>query len=113
VTLFPILIQHLNSPHAGVAVYYWSPLWPYPVNSLLSVDGEPGYCINLQDYSRPVTQGGPETVMSAPLWGKEGLANTQHQFVVSSCGPYTVVNAFSYVGICSTFCPPYVDLLSV
>jgi hypothetical protein len=94
-------------------VYYWSPLWPYLVNSQISLDGEVIECVNLEDFSGTTAPDGHETVKSAPVWGRTGLLDTQHQVVISSCGPYTVVDAFTYVEICATFCLAYVDLLSV
>jgi hypothetical protein len=83
----------------GVAIYYMAPLWSYPVNSMLTLDGNHSECVNLQDFSRPATDGGPETVQSAPLWGVEGLEDVEHELVVSMCpgGQFIVVDAFMYV----------------
>ena len=66
---------------------------------MLSLDGGPGECVNLQDVSRPSTGGGPETVQSAPVWGVQGLENAEHELVVSMCpgGRYVVVDAFMCV----------------
>jgi hypothetical protein len=82
----------------GVAIYYMSPLWPYPVNSMVSLDGSPGECVSLQDSSTPPTDGGPETVKSAPVWGVEGLKDGEHELIVSMCpgGQFVVVDAFIY-----------------
>ena len=84
---------------AGVAVYFWSPLWPYAVDSLISIDGGPGDCVNLRDPTRNSSVDGVETETSAPRWRRIGLQNTQHSVVVSHCanGSFVVVDAFTYV----------------
>ena len=69
------------------------------VNSLVSLDGEPGDCVSLQDPTQSTSDGGHETAQSSPVWSKEGLANTAHTVVVSSCGPFIVVDAFTYVAV--------------
>jgi hypothetical protein len=91
--------KHIQLGLSGVAIYYMSPLWPYPVNSMLTLDGKAAECVNLQDLSRPETDGGPETVQSAPVWGIEGLEDVEHELVVSMCpgGQYVVVDAFMWV----------------
>jgi len=82
----------------GVAVYYMSPKWPYPVNTELSVDGGPGQVVDLQDYSRPATSGGPETVGYSVVWRMTGLANSQHQLVASMApgGLFVEADGFIY-----------------
>jgi hypothetical protein len=91
-----------------------SPLWPYPVNSMLSLDGSPGECVNMQDFSQPSTGGGSETVQSAPVWGVQGLEDAEHELVVSMCpgGQYVVVDAFMCVFLlCYSGCLIIIDIL--
>ncbi|KAF9494418.1 hypothetical protein BDN71DRAFT_1418242 [Pleurotus eryngii] len=89
----------------GVAVYFMSPMWPYPVASSVSLDGGPRITIDLMDFSRGRTSGGPETIRSAAVWAATGLANIQHTLVVSvgpspHAGPldpqYAIVDGFMY-----------------
>ncbi|KAF4578248.1 hypothetical protein EYR40_001589 [Pleurotus pulmonarius] len=68
----------------GVAVYFMSSMWPYPVASSVSLDGVPRITIDLMDLSRERTGGGPETIRSAAVWAATGLANIQHTLVVSA-----------------------------
>jgi hypothetical protein len=76
-----------------------SPLWPYPVNSMVTLDGNRSECVNLQDLSHPAVEGGPEIVRSAPLWSATGLDDVEHELVVSMCpgGQFVVVDAFMCV----------------
>lgn len=87
----------------GVAVYFMSPMWPYPVASSVSLDGGPRITIDLMDLSRERTSGGPETIRSVVVWAATGLANIQHTLVVSvgrspHAGPldpqYAIVDGF-------------------
>lgn len=89
----------------GVAVYFMSPMWPYPVASSVSLDGGPRITIDLMDLSRERTSGGPETIRSVVVWAATGLANIQHTLVVSvgrspHAGPldpqYAIVDGFMY-----------------
>jgi len=88
----------------GVAVYYLSPKWPYSVNTQLSLDGGPGEVVDLVDHSSPTTGGGAETVAYSAVWGKTGLANTQHQLVASMApgGQFVVVDGFIYTTVGSS-----------
>ena len=93
----------------GVAVYFWSPLWPYAVDSLISIDGGPGECVNLRDPTRNSSVDGVETEASAPRWRRVGLQNAQHSVVVSRCanGSFVVVDAFTYVLYHIRFVPAF------
>ena len=79
-------------------MYFLSPLWSYTVTTQLSLDGGPAVVVDLRDYSRPETSGGPETVAYSAVWGMTGLTNTQHQLVASMApgGAYVVVDGFMY-----------------
>ncbi|KAG6814492.1 hypothetical protein H0H92_000017 [Tricholoma furcatifolium] len=82
----------------GVAVYFMSPLWPYVVNTAVSVDSGPSTLIDLQDHSRSNAGQGSETVQSAVVWGSGQLNNTQHTLVISvgAGQSYAVVDALVY-----------------
>lgn len=82
----------------GVAIYFMSPLWPYVVNTAVSLDSSPPILIDLIDHSKPNVGVGPETVQSKVVWGDAGLPNSQHTFVVSvgAGQPYAVVDALIY-----------------
>ena len=84
--------------YLGVAIYFMSPLWPYIVNTEISLDSGPSTLVDLVDYSRPRTDGGPETVKSHVVWNATGLANTQHHLRISVGvnQPYAVVDGLMY-----------------
>jgi hypothetical protein len=65
---------------------------------MLSVDGQSGQCVDLQDHSRPASDGGSETVQSAPVWSMAGLSNTLHTLTVSMCpnAQYVILDAITY-----------------
>lgn len=90
---------------SGVAIYYMSPLWPYAVDSAISVDTGPQEIVDLMDHSRPVQNGGEETVQSQVVWGRSGLTNGTHTVVVSLHSNYIVVDAFMYVCLFSVSLP--------
>ncbi|KAF9008087.1 hypothetical protein BDQ17DRAFT_186163 [Cyathus striatus] len=68
----------------GVSIFFLSPLWPYLVNTALSLDGSPPVLVDLVDHSQPTADGGMETVASAVVWNATGLDNAQHRLVVSA-----------------------------
>lgn len=72
-----------------------SPLWPYLVNTAVSMDSAPPVLIDLVDHSKPNVGVGPETVQSQVVWGEAGLANKQHTLVISvgAGQPYAIVDA--------------------
>ncbi|TEB32140.1 hypothetical protein FA13DRAFT_1731879 [Coprinellus micaceus] len=68
----------------GVAIYFLSPLWPYTVNTAISLDGMPPTLVDLIDRTRPDTGGfGPETVQWDVVWSATNLTNTNHTLLVS------------------------------
>lgn len=61
-------------------------LWPYTVNTAVSLDSATPVLLDLVDHSRPsvtVTNSSTETVQSHVVWGATGLANTSHTLVIS------------------------------
>jgi hypothetical protein len=79
----------------GVAIYFMSPLWPYLVNTAVSLDSAPLVLIDLVDHSKPNVGVGPETVQSQVVWGEAALANKLHTLVISvgAGQPYAIVDA--------------------
>jgi hypothetical protein len=71
-----------------------SPLWPYLVNTAISLDSAPLVLIDLVDHSRPDVGMGPETVQSQVVWGEAALGNRQHSLVISvgANQPYAIVD---------------------
>ncbi|KAG5635300.1 hypothetical protein H0H81_011782 [Sphagnurus paluster] len=90
----------------GVAIYFSSPLWPYPVTSLVSLDSGIPILLDLQDHnSTPVANGmGAATVNAKVSWGVTGLNNTNHTLVVSvgPSKPYAVLDTLITPGLTST-----------
>lgn len=87
----------LNEPSPGVAVYYMSPLWPFPIGVVIDLDSEGGFPVDLQDSSRPpASSDNSETVRSNVVWGATGLENGTHQVTVSmgQDSQFVVVDAF-------------------
>jgi len=74
-----------------------SPLWPYLVNTAVSLDSSTPVLLDLTDHTRQADQG-PETVPSQIIWGVSGLSNAQHSLVMSvgSGQPYGIVDALMY-----------------
>jgi len=80
-------LSNLNTSTAsfsfiGTAVYIMAPLWPYAVGASAGVDGAPPVSISMQDPTH-TTDGGPEDVQSAVLWGVTGLSNSSHTLQLS------------------------------
>jgi len=71
-----------------------APLWPYTVNTLVSIDSEAPTVINMTD-SQTGTVGQSENEPAQVLWGLTGLSNTPHTFVASmwANGTFVVMNA--------------------
>jgi hypothetical protein len=88
-----------SSIYPGIAVYFLSPLWPYTVNTAVSLDSGSITLIDLVDHSRPSTGQGPETVQSQVVWNATGLTNTQHNLRISvgAGQPFAIVDALMYV----------------
>ena len=87
----------------GTAIYFMSPLWPYVVNTALSIDSGAVTLVDLTDRSRPyvsvVVGNVSETVQSRVVWGSTGLANTQHTLSISigTGQTYAIVDGLMYV----------------
>jgi hypothetical protein len=60
-----------------------SSLWPYVVNTAISLDGGAPVLFDLQDYTQPNAGGGPPTAKSRIVAKADGLENTQHTVRVS------------------------------
>lgn len=89
---------------SGVAVYFYSPLWPFKVTTALSLDGDKSDLIDLRDYDLPLHQDGAETANSEILWYADGLADTSHLLNVSvgdgedlAILDYLVYESFSFI----------------
>ncbi|KAF8806043.1 hypothetical protein BYT27DRAFT_7339295 [Phlegmacium glaucopus] len=82
----------------GIAIYFLSPLWPYTVNTAISLDSGPITLVDLVDHSRPDAGGGPETIPYDVVWSATGLVNTQHNLRISvGAGQlYAVVDGLIY-----------------
>ncbi|KAF5369706.1 hypothetical protein D9615_010177 [Tricholomella constricta] len=85
----------------GVAIYFMSPLWPYTVNTAVSLDSGPPILLDLVDHSIPNVGEGPETVQSHVIWGAAGLPNTQHRLVISvgAGQPFAIVDSLIYTAL--------------
>lgn len=84
----------------GIAVYYLSPLWPYAVNTAVSLDSGNATLVDLVDHTRPTSPDqGPETVQSQVVWSATGLKNEPHVLTmfVGAGQPFGVVDAIVYV----------------
>jgi len=94
--IFSNLIRWLTSipSTSGVAIYFLSPLWPYRVNTAISLDSSPVSLIELVDRSQPDIGHGPETAPFRVVWSATGLANTQHtlQISVGAGQPFAIVD---------------------
>lgn len=79
----------------GVAVYYLAPLWPYKVDTEVTLDNGPSTTIDLTDTSAKSVGNGSETVMWSVRWSRTGLSNTSHTLRMSMApsGQYIVVDA--------------------
>ncbi|KAF8076981.1 hypothetical protein FPV67DRAFT_1715941 [Lyophyllum atratum] len=85
----------------GVAIYFMSPLWPYTVNTAVSLDSGTPILLDLVDHSRPNVGQGVETVQSNVIWGAAGLPNTQHRLVISvgAGQPFAIVDTLIYTAL--------------
>ncbi|KAF8888149.1 hypothetical protein CPB84DRAFT_1473740 [Gymnopilus junonius] len=82
----------------GTAIYFFSPLWPYLVNTAISLDEGPITLVDLVDHSRNDTVTGPETVQSHVVWNATGLNYTRHLLNISvgAGQPFAVVDGLIY-----------------
>ncbi len=92
--------------NSGVGIYFLSPLWPYRVNTAISLDSSPASLIELVDNSRPGTGQGPETAPFRVVWSATGLANTQHtlQISVGVGQSFAIVDGLMYAGFINAPC---------
>lgn len=67
----------------GTAIYFLSPLWPYNVNTAISLDSSPVSLIDLVDHGKPDRNQGSESVPSGVVWSASRLSNTQHILRIS------------------------------
>lgn len=79
----------------GVAVYYLAPLWPYKVDTEITLDNDPSTIVDLTDTSAKSVGNGSETVIWNVRWSRTGLSNTSHTLRMSMApsGQYIVVDA--------------------
>ena len=98
---FFILYYTICFIYPGTAIYFVAPLWPYLVNTAVSLDSGPITIIDLMDHSSPNTGQGPETIPSQVVWQATGLANTQHNLLISvgPGQPYAIVDGLMYVSL--------------
>ncbi|KAK0431534.1 hypothetical protein EV421DRAFT_166902 [Armillaria borealis] len=82
----------------GVAVYYLAPLWPYKVDTQVTLDNGPSTTVDLTNTSAKSVGNGSETVMWNVRWSRTGLSNTSHTLRMSMApgGQYIVVDAIMY-----------------
>ena len=84
----------------GVAVYFLSPLWPYQIGMLASLDALSADFINVTDPNATTVFNGDSTVSSHPVWSSTGLDNKPHVLVLSganSMGGYHDLNVDGFV----------------
>jgi hypothetical protein len=95
------LLLYICFIYPGIAIYFLAPLWPYLVNTAVSLDSGPITLIDLMDHnvSSPSTGQGPETIQYQAIWHAAGLANTHHTLLISvGAGQlYAVVDGLVYV----------------
>lgn len=84
----------------GIAVYFWAPLWPYQVNTTVTLDGGKGHFLDLTDYDSLGKEGvgQVETVLSQVRWSQPGLEDKEHTLVATmpEGATYLVVDAITY-----------------
>jgi len=91
--------QNLDIVLSGDAIYYSSGMWPFTVNTLISLDGGSATLVDLTDHSSELIDGA-ETVASSVVWSQTGLDDTIKHTLVISVSPgqeYAVVDSLTYV----------------
>ncbi|KAF8962449.1 hypothetical protein BDZ97DRAFT_1112854 [Flammula alnicola] len=85
----------------GVAIYFLSALWPYTVNTAVTLDQGPIILLDLVDHNHNDTGGGPPTVTSHVIARAVGLANIQHTLRISvgSGQTFALVDALMYTAL--------------
>ncbi|KAG8808396.1 hypothetical protein FRC17_003979 [Serendipita sp. 399] len=85
----------------GVSVYYLASLWPYKVDSYISLDGGPPQLVDMTAPAGTTAPSGvtvgDEVVSYGTRWSAKDLANTTHTVTITQ-GPSTfaVVDGFRY-----------------
>jgi hypothetical protein len=80
---------------AGVALYYWSAMWPYSVLTTVTIDGS-AVLVNLTDPSPPPDAGLPPSRQSSIVYSATNLSNTTHTVRVSiGSGNFAIVDFFT------------------
>jgi len=84
-----------------------APLWPYTVNTLVTVDSGTPMVVNMTG-SNNGTVGDSEDEPSRVLFAQTGLPNTTHTFVASmwNNGTFVVIDALIYTVLDSSDIPP-------
>jgi len=79
----------------GVAIYFMSPLWPYTVNTAITLDDGPLVLLDLVDHNHVNTGGGPATVKSQIVAKATGLEYMKHTIRISvgANQPYAIVDS--------------------
>ncbi|KAF8804293.1 hypothetical protein BYT27DRAFT_7039522, partial [Phlegmacium glaucopus] len=92
----------------GVAIYFYSPLWTFPVTTQVALDNLPPVLLDLRDYKVPITVDVLETGLSSVVWSQTDLANTQHTLLVSvgKGQPYAILDALVYTVLDAGDVPP-------
>ncbi|CAG7846575.1 SubName: Full=Uncharacterized protein {ECO:0000313/EMBL:CCA67792.1} [Serendipita indica DSM 11827] len=86
----------------GIAVYYISSLWPYLVDSYVSLDGATPVYVNLTvppGMPYDVAEIGSEVIMWKAIWGAQNLCNTVHTLTVTRGTTHGIVDAFRYTTV--------------
>lgn len=82
-------------------MYFWAPLWPYLVNTTVTVDNGTSHFIDLTDYASVGKDGTGqvETVLSQVRWSQTGLEDANHTLVATMVpgATYLVVDAITCV----------------
>lgn len=68
---------------AGIAIYFYSPLWPFRVTTAVTLDSREHSLLDLRDYEVPFHQDGSETAGWQIVWSMDDLDNTAHVLNVS------------------------------
>ncbi|KAJ7617135.1 hypothetical protein FB45DRAFT_933499 [Roridomyces roridus] len=83
----------------GTAIYYFSPLFPYPVSVQIALDGVLAAVVNLTDpNASPAPVNGPPSASSSVRWSSTNLSNRAHTVVIGRgpSGDSVVVDALCY-----------------
>ncbi|KAK7438406.1 hypothetical protein VKT23_018019 [Stygiomarasmius scandens] len=80
----------------GVAIYYYSSLWPFNVSTVLTLDGNDTETLNLTAITSPQDPNGdPVAENSTIRWSRTHLKDGPHSLIISP-GNFVLVDAFIY-----------------